>query len=420
MARDDGSVRFFHGAFVRIRQVGVEDQYRILRAVVAPKLWLAQQTRDCRIFPPATIPELIKQVVLSPSGVFITGSTVFINTGGAPQPADAPLTIQDPTLETPIDAASATSGLPDIGGGGGAVGGRGSGGGGGGGGARTRTSRTVPLQRAPNPPPPPPLHPTIVAGATGPQAFLTIQWGQEKTYCGGPASLSGTTSNYPDGSAETAEVRNVVDGATVVGVPLGISGNAFNQDVEVKDWLPRKSGDDYETSRDEDAFAAGQKTPKPLTMTFVPTLTPDDCTLSSRTGVGSSFRMGAKNYVCLVSAGMRYVEGFMGEMVNLGATAPAGTKGDINVNMGAADDKTLSGNDWRYSKVDDHGDRQYWDGASWQAVPAKWSDKPIGTKLLGLASGRKAGSTTLNTVLSLGLTPILTGRRTSGRPRTAP
>ena len=50
-------------------------------------------------------------IVLSPSGVFITGSTVFINTGGAPQPADAPLTIQDPTLETPIDAACASSRL---------------------------------------------------------------------------------------------------------------------------------------------------------------------------------------------------------------------------------------------------------------------------------------------------------------------
>ena len=81
----------------------------------------------------------------------------------------------------------------------------------------------------------------------------------------------------------------------------------------------------------------------------------------------------------------------MGEMVNLGATAPAGTKGDINVNMGASDDKTLSGNDWRYSKVDDHGDRQYWDGASWQPIPAKWSDKPIGTKLLGFGIWKEGG-----------------------------
>jgi type VI secretion system secreted protein VgrG len=56
VARNDGSVRFFYGIFVRIRQVGVEDNYRILRAVVAPKLWLAQQTRECRIFPPTTIP----------------------------------------------------------------------------------------------------------------------------------------------------------------------------------------------------------------------------------------------------------------------------------------------------------------------------------------------------------------------------
>jgi hypothetical protein len=230
-----------------------------------------------------------------------------------------------------------------------------------------------------------------VPGATGPQAFLTIQWGQEKTYCGGPAALSGTTKNYPDGSAETAEVRNVVDGATVVGVPLGINGNSFNQNVEVKDWLPRKAGDDFETSRDEDAFAAGQKTPKPLKMMFIPTLTADDCSLSSRKGVRSNFRMGVKNYVGLISAGIKYVEGFMGEMVNLGATVPAGTKGDISVTMGVANNNTLSGSDWRYSKVDDHGDRQYWDGTNWQAIPATWSDKPIGTKLLGFGIWKEGG-----------------------------
>ena len=41
----------------------MDDKYRILRAIVAPKLWLAQQTRDCRISPPTTIPDLIKQVI---------------------------------------------------------------------------------------------------------------------------------------------------------------------------------------------------------------------------------------------------------------------------------------------------------------------------------------------------------------------
>ena len=58
MARTDSSVRFFHGVFVRIRQVGTDDKYRVLRALVAPKLWLAQQTRECRIFPPTTIPDV--------------------------------------------------------------------------------------------------------------------------------------------------------------------------------------------------------------------------------------------------------------------------------------------------------------------------------------------------------------------------
>ncbi len=317
-------------------------------------------------------------VVLSPSGVFITGSTVFINTGGSAQPADAPLTIQDPTLETPIDAASATSGLPDTGGGGG----------GGGGGARTRTSRTVPLQRAPNPPPPPPLHPTIVPGATGPQAFLTIQWGQEKTYCGGPASLSGTTSNYPDGSAETAEVRNVVDGATVVGVPLGINGNAFNQNVEVKDWLPRKSGDDYETSRDEDAFAAGKKTPKPLKMVFIPTAPGADCTLVSPTGVDSHFHMEVANYVCKLHGDIKYVKGYMRWIIQLGNTVPAGTGGQTGVNWGAPNPNSFSGSDWRFARSVPGNKLEYWDGSNWQPVPAAWSD-PNNVKLYGIGVWRE-------------------------------
>ena len=72
--------------------------------------------------------------------------------------------------------------------------------------------------------------------------------------------MSGTTSNYPDGSVGDGPDPQRLDGATVVGVTLAITGNAFNQNVEVKDWLPRKSGADFETSRDEDAFAAGKKT----------------------------------------------------------------------------------------------------------------------------------------------------------------
>ena len=58
-------------------------------------------------------------VVLTPSGVFINGSTVFVNTGGSPQAADPPLTIQDPTIETPLDAAGAANVLSGGGGGGG-------------------------------------------------------------------------------------------------------------------------------------------------------------------------------------------------------------------------------------------------------------------------------------------------------------
>lgn len=81
-------------------------------------------------------------VTIDCSGVSIKGTMVMINSGGAAQSADAPLTMEDPTIEDPLDAAEATTALP------GEMHG--------GGGPRTRNRRTITLNRAPEPPPPAP------------------------------------------------------------------------------------------------------------------------------------------------------------------------------------------------------------------------------------------------------------------------
>lgn len=313
-------------------------------------------------------------VVLTPSGVFIKGAMVFLNSGGAAQTPDAPLTMQDPTIETPLDALAASTTLP----------GQGSGGGGGGG-ARSRTSRTVPLKRAPEPPPPPPQGPRVPPPPGTDRAFLTIEWVEADTYCGGPATLRGTTRGYTDNATENAEVRNVIDGATLVGVPITIASNAYNQAVEVKDWLPRQAGGNYETERDEDAFAAGQKTPRPLKLKFIPTLTKTACAIGN-----SQFEMVVTNYECKVEGNISYVKGFMAWIIQLDANVPAGTGGQAGVNWGPAVAGSFSGSDWRFCKDDTSSPsgRVYWDGTAWQNVPATWSDTGS-VKLYGIGIWRE-------------------------------
>jgi type VI secretion system secreted protein VgrG len=319
-------------------------------------------------------------IMLTPSGVFISGPTVFINSGGAGQPAEGPATAQDPTIETPLEAASATTAVP------GHV--TGTGGGGGAAAPRSRTPRVISILRAPEPPPPPPQGPRVPPPPGTDRQFIQIEWVEAETYCGGPATLRGTTRGYSDNSSETAEVRNVIDGATVVGVPITITGNAFNQNVEVKDWLPRRSGTNYETFRDEDAFAAGQKTPRPLKMKFIPSLDRTECTIGT-----SHFHMLVSNYECQVQGNITYVKGFMAWLIQLGSTVPAGTGGQTGVNWGPATPGSFSGSDWRFCKDDTSSPtgKVFWDGSAWQNVPAAWSDTGS-VKLYGIGIWREGSS----------------------------
>jgi len=314
-------------------------------------------------------------ISITPSGVFISGPMVHINSGGSSQPADGPETAKDPTLEEPIEAASAMSALPGSHGGGKAT-------------PRTRKSRVVPLQRAPEPPPPPPQGPRILPPPGTDLNFIDIRWVERNTYCGGPATLEGTTRNYPNNTNENGEVRNVTDGAVIAGVVLTISGNSFSKPVDVKDWLPRRNGANYETEREEDGFAAGKKTPIPLKMKFIPSLTRIACAIGK-----SQFSVVVNNYECEVGGTIQYVKGFMAWIIQLDNHVPAATGGQAGVNWGAQVAGSFSGTDWRFCKDSTASPtgRVFWDGAAWQNVPATWTD-PGNVKLYGLGIYREGAT----------------------------
>ncbi len=313
-------------------------------------------------------------VTLTPSGVMIKGDSVLVNSGGSTQPADAPLEAEDPTIEDPFEAAGATTALP------------GQGRGGGGGAPRQRTSRSIPLRRAPEPPPPPPEGPTVVPGIG--REFLTIEWVEAETWCSEPATLRGTTSGYTDGEVEPAEIRNVMDGSVQDGVNLTIRSNAYSQAVDVKEWLPRQAGPDYESERDLDAFAGGQQTNPAIKLRFIPNLT------NTAYSSGSArFNLKSENYELTIGGAISYVKGWIQFIIQLGSTVPAGTGGSAGVNFGASTPGAFSGTDWRFAKSSTSSPTGmvYWDGSAWQNVPATWSD-PSSTLLYPIGIWRE-GST---------------------------
>ena len=317
-------------------------------------------------------------VVLTAGGVFINGAMVMLNSGGAAQPADEPLVIEDPTLELPAAPTAADSALP----------GEHHGHGGGVGAPQGRVARSVKLQRAPEPPPAPRVSFEGLPVAASDRAVLTMVWLQAEATCGAQVGLRGTTRGYPDGATETIEVVNAADGTSVGAIPVTIQGNAFKQTVDIKDWLPRQIGPDFETVRDEHALVLGRKTPRPLRMKFFPSLEPADCTLTNRTGMTPShFRMGVRNYVCEIEGRIDYVRGLIGQLIQLGNSVPEGTGGAVPIDLGPANPETLSGRDWRFAKYVSDVDRQllYWDGSGkWKPV-SSWQDDPRGTKLFSQA-----------------------------------
>lgn len=329
-------------------------------------------------------------IVIDPSGVGIQGTMIKLNMGAAGGPATSAASagsaaeaaaFEAAEIEEPIDAIAAVNDRHGGSGGGTAT-------------PRTRTRRTpVPVHAPPfQPPPPPPQNPQPGSNdspmSTETRRFVEIHWLEQQCYCGGPATLAGSTVGYAENSSEQGQVRNTMDGATVTSVQLVILGNAFNKPVEVKNWLPRKSGANYEEFRDEDGFAAGMKTPVPLRMNFIPNLTKTACSIGN-----SQFELVVSNYKATVEGNITYVKGFMAWLIQLGNTVPAGTGGQAGVNWGTQVAGSFSGTDWRFCKDDTSSPsgKVYWDGSAWQNVPDTWSDTG-NVKLYGIGIWREGSS----------------------------
>lgn len=161
-------------------------------------------------------------VVLSSSGVAINGTQVMINSGGAAQPAGSPLTISEPTIEEPLEAAAAANDL--------------SGSRTGPATARTRTSRTVNILRAPEPPPPPrPPSTEVPPPPTAPPATSDRPCGivELRVKCehmvSGHARWADTSSRtlqiVPSSGATSASVSETWFGRVNVQIQRRFSGN---------------------------------------------------------------------------------------------------------------------------------------------------------------------------------------------------
>ena len=61
--------RFFNGHVTRFAQVGMLGRYHIYHATVQPWLWFLTRTADCRIFQDKDVPQIVKEVLESHSGL---------------------------------------------------------------------------------------------------------------------------------------------------------------------------------------------------------------------------------------------------------------------------------------------------------------------------------------------------------------
>src|SRR5499426_3986031 len=61
--------RFFNGYVTRFAQVGMLGRYHLYQATVRPWLWFLTRTADCRIFQDKDVPQIVKEVLESYSGL---------------------------------------------------------------------------------------------------------------------------------------------------------------------------------------------------------------------------------------------------------------------------------------------------------------------------------------------------------------
>jgi len=208
--------------------------------------------------------------------------------------------------------------------------------------------RPAPLAAPPPPPPPAVLPPRL------PSKVLTIRWDTQEAYCSDPVSFSGTTQEYPDGSAIQANVHKS-GGPTLVSPQTTTKSNAFQKTWAITEILPEKQGAAYAKELLVLATADGVDTPQPLKLRFIP----DARRLDYSQG-RARFGMSVEAYAVKLEAKLDYVKGWASEVVKLDSAVPPGAGGVIA-------GFTWPGYRWmRQGRTS----RQFWDGTAWVPMPA--------------------------------------------------
>jgi hypothetical protein len=184
---------------------------------------------------------------------------------------------------------------------------------------------------------------------------VSIKWAVAEAWCSEVATVEGQTENYASG--ESVEVKAKEQGGSQTQTLMGkVSGKTLRASWTIKEILPAKQGGHLAPDLKMDALAGGQTSPTPLTVKFV-TAFAKIAHVQDR----MHFELSLADNVVLIESDIKFVKGWGGEVVKLGARAPAGTGGLL--------DGQLAWAGYRWMKNVGLGKR-FWDGAAWQSLPA--------------------------------------------------
>jgi hypothetical protein len=205
-----------------------------------------------------------------------------------------------------------------------------------------------------------------------PKAVVDLAWDRDDAWCSETVSISGKTTNYPEGEMLTIAVSGRSDGAALTSLNAQVSGNAFGSPWETKDVLPI-GGPSWKDVREIDGKAADRKTDKPLLLHTIPNVKRDTkthtteydrtdpgTTSSHKVGVACRFELEVANFLLTIYGVLKYVRGIGRERLQLN-----------NAALGGSFTAFGSAQHWGYRDAVS-GTFKYWNGTAWVDTPPGW------------------------------------------------
>jgi len=192
--------------------------------------------------------------------------------------------------------------------------------------------------------------------STARRRVVRIEWADSEGWCSENATIRGTTENWADGESLGITVSRANPGAQVATFDVTVTGNQFSHAWQVLDVLPVRQGEHYLERMPVTGQGGGQTTATPLTLRFIP-----NATRTTYSSGNARFDLSAADYQITAARQMEYVKGWGGQVVLLGASAPAGTGGLL--------DGQFAWSGYRWLKNVGLTPK-FWDGSAWQDLPA--------------------------------------------------